>query len=691
MTAGPELLDVRRRLLRGRRRGRWRPRSSAATSSAGTTEHGDCARPHGTRVPRRRSRRLPRALPTRLGRAWRPGGEPLRRSAGARSRSSRSPARCSRRSCSGRCRCTWVVTSRSISATRSRRAGRSRGTGTRSRRQPLDFFQSNQFWPLRDTLAFSDALIGYTPAGLIGSGPARRRRPLRPPLPLRVRARVPRWLPARRARLGAPPLGRRRRRRRVRLCPVAPGAGRAPPRPLERRHPADAVPAAARLAAGARPGLVVGGLRGRGVADRRSVSASACSSPTCCSCSAACAALWWLRAGRPAPRGACSPRRSSAELLLAAVSLALARPYTRVLDAHPEAGAPSVTVSRYSGPPRMLPRGVRDEPRLGRARRPACATALRAVPEQTLFPGLAILAARDRRARLARVPARPAHRARRRRPRARGPLARLPGGRRSDATSPTGCSTRCCPGWEGIRVPGRLHTLTTLALALLAAAGGAARAAAAVGARAERRAAAVASPLLVLAVVVEGSGFGHRPRRRSARRLPAPDGSRRPRPGSPGSRRRCCSCPPRRRTTAATCSGRPTGSRAMLNGRSELRADVLRGTLRAARCFPGPRLRGAPAGIGVRTVVVHTDCPGPRRRVAARRRSGARARPAARAPRAGCSSTGSAGEGPGARARSGAAGVRAPAPAANAGRDEHDLPRQARVVDVALGGLPDAD
>src|ERR687897_2716062 len=36
--------------------------------------------------------------------------------------------------------------------------------------QPLDFFQSNQFWPLADTLAFSDALIGYAPAGLIGSG-----------------------------------------------------------------------------------------------------------------------------------------------------------------------------------------------------------------------------------------------------------------------------------------------------------------------------------------------------------------------------------------------------------------------------------------------------------------------------------------------------------------------------------------
>src|ERR671919_311464 len=37
--------------------------------------------------------------------------------------------------------------------------------------QPLDFFQSNQFWPLADTLAFSDALLGYAPAGLVGSGP----------------------------------------------------------------------------------------------------------------------------------------------------------------------------------------------------------------------------------------------------------------------------------------------------------------------------------------------------------------------------------------------------------------------------------------------------------------------------------------------------------------------------------------
>ncbi|MDW5598764.1 hypothetical protein VSS74_30675, partial [Conexibacter stalactiti] len=37
--------------------------------------------------------------------------------------------------------------------------------------QPLRFFDANQFYPYADTLAFSDALIGYAPSGLIGDGP----------------------------------------------------------------------------------------------------------------------------------------------------------------------------------------------------------------------------------------------------------------------------------------------------------------------------------------------------------------------------------------------------------------------------------------------------------------------------------------------------------------------------------------
>jgi len=36
--------------------------------------------------------------------------------------------------------------------------------------QPLELFQANMFWPMRDSLAVSDALVGYAPAGLIGEG-----------------------------------------------------------------------------------------------------------------------------------------------------------------------------------------------------------------------------------------------------------------------------------------------------------------------------------------------------------------------------------------------------------------------------------------------------------------------------------------------------------------------------------------
>src|SRR3954463_15919925 len=45
------------------------------------------------------------------------------------------------------------------------------GDGHGLAHQPLDFFQANVFWPLKNSLAFSDALVGYAPFGLIGSGP----------------------------------------------------------------------------------------------------------------------------------------------------------------------------------------------------------------------------------------------------------------------------------------------------------------------------------------------------------------------------------------------------------------------------------------------------------------------------------------------------------------------------------------
>jgi hypothetical protein len=37
--------------------------------------------------------------------------------------------------------------------------------------QPLHYFDANRFWPLPKSLAFGDALVGYAPTGIIGSGP----------------------------------------------------------------------------------------------------------------------------------------------------------------------------------------------------------------------------------------------------------------------------------------------------------------------------------------------------------------------------------------------------------------------------------------------------------------------------------------------------------------------------------------
>jgi hypothetical protein len=196
------------------------------------------------------------------------------------------------------------------------------------------------------------------------------------------------------------------------------------------------------------------------------------------------AGVWWLRAGRAA-----LPRRmlvatAAGALLLVAVSALLARPYVRVLDDHPEAKRTAVTVSRYSGPPRMFlaapetslvwggaTSGVRD--------------GLRAVPEQTLFPGLVVLALALAGLGWGGWP----------RPLRIGlgvavlTLTVLSLGFQQDGAGrflPYRLLYEVVRGWLGIRVPGRLHTLTTLALARLAA-GGAARIGAALARRSRGR------------------------------------------------------------------------------------------------------------------------------------------------------------------------------------------------------------
>ena len=100
----------------------------------------------------------------RMPKAWRAGH-------GTRAaRARRSGPACSAWSCTGRWSCTWRRHPQGPGRPPRRVVAGGLG-GHALAHQPLHFFQSNQFWPLHDTLAFSDALVGYAPAGLFGSGP----------------------------------------------------------------------------------------------------------------------------------------------------------------------------------------------------------------------------------------------------------------------------------------------------------------------------------------------------------------------------------------------------------------------------------------------------------------------------------------------------------------------------------------
>ena len=208
------------------------------------------------------------------------------------------------------------------------------------------------------------------------------------------------------------------------------------------------------------------------------------------------------RAASSSPaRPGCSASRSSPGML--------ARPYMRVLDAHPEARRTIENVAGFSGPPYEFLAAARSSRVWGAATEPL-RDGLGAIAEMTLFPGLAILALALAGWRLGTLPARL------RRGLAIGVLAFaiLSLGFQLNGLSwlyPYRWLYEFLPGWQGIRVPGRLHTLTTLCLALLAGAGAAAlaaRAARALGrARRRRRGRRVAC----LAILAEGWGFADHP------------------------------------------------------------------------------------------------------------------------------------------------------------------------------------
>lgn len=332
--------------------------------------------------------------------------------------------------------------------------------------QPLDYWQSNMYWPLENTLAFSDALAGYAPFGLIGEG-------FEAAL---IRYNLLFLFAYALAFVGGYLLARELGLRRAGAAVAGAAFAYAPWRlehdghmhvissggiPLAlflllrgyRRDSAATVAAgwlvaAWQLALGFTLGLMLAYLL--------------------LSLGAIAVVHWYRR--RPPVRGGVVTATLAGGAAFAAVAVVLALPYQQVRDAHPESQRTPATVAAFSGgldqyaaaPEQNLIWG----PITSRVRE-----GLGFVPEQTLFPGLLVLVL----AGFGLARGSPFPRGLRIGLGAAVALLvllslgfRVPG---DGFPYPYRALYELAPGWEALRTPGRLNTLTSLALALLAAAG----------------------------------------------------------------------------------------------------------------------------------------------------------------------------------------------------------------------------
>jgi len=460
--------------------------------------------------------------------------------------------------------------------------------------QPLSFFQSNQFWPLHDTLAFSDALIGYTPAGLIGSGP---------------QAAVARYdllflfafalcffgayLLAR--ELGAPPWA----------ALVAGAAFAYAPWRLEQGGhlhviSSGGIPIAiALLLRGYRRGSLALIFGGWVIAAWQLSLGFSLGLPLVylLALLALIAAVLWWRAGRPAPARQVVIATLAGGALLAATAFLLSRPYLRVLDSYPEAERSANLVSYYSPPLKAFVAAPETNMIWGSITAPVRA-GMDAVAEKTLFPGLAILL-------LALIGL--SWRGYPKGLRIGLGVAALVGAILSLGFAADGFGSwlpyrwlfEVLPGWQGIRVPGRLQTITSLLLALLAA-GGAARVAAAVAARSKsERFAAASGLLLTLIVLIEGSGIVY-PHPRVPTAPASLAGLHQPLLELPAE------APDNRRYLLWSTDGFPK----LLNGRTGFQPRYFAGTLRAADGLSSVQALDDLRSRGVATIVINDQLPG---------------------------------------------------------------------------------
>ena len=368
--------------------------------------------------------------------------------------------------------------------------------------QPLSLYQANAFWPLRNSFAFSDSLLGYTPAALIGSGTHAAL----------VRYNLLFLFAYALCFVGAYLLARELGVRRLAAIVCGVAFAYAPYRLTMNGH-------LHVISSGGVPLALFLLLRGYRRASRRYVVAGWLVAAWQLSLGftnglqfgyllgvlALIAAVAWWRRGRPALARPMVVATVAGVLVFAAVGAFQARPILQVAHDYPTAKRSDYDISRYSAPPKAFLSAPPEDRVWGGVTKPI-RQSLISQNEQNQFPGLTIFAlavfgavagvAYARRLRIALVVT----------------IFLLSlfslgfGFLNGDITWRL---LMHAPGWDGVRTPGRLIMLTSLALALLAAAG-TDRLAAAIAQRTTGRLAIVlpAACALVLgaAVLVEGKG-----------------------------------------------------------------------------------------------------------------------------------------------------------------------------------------
>ena len=335
--------------------------------------------------------------------------------------------------------------------------------------QPGELFQANRFWPERDTLAFTDVMLGYAPLYLVSAQGETAALVVYNLLFLFAYALAffGAYLLAR--ELGASP-----------LAAVVGGAAfaYAPYRLAQDGHPyvisSGGIPLALFLLARGyrrRSGPLV--LAGWLVTAWQLTLGFTLGVPLTYLVLAvgAVAAGYWLRRGRPRLGRTVVASTVAGLVVVAATGYLQARPYFRVADTHAEAERSPELVAFFSPPVRGLLAASEDS-LLWAEPTDRVWSSLTVPGEQALFPGIAILVLaglgllggtypRALRAWLLT-----------------GTLACavLSLGLREDGHPaapfmPYRLLYELAPGWDAFRTPGRVHTLTSLGLALLAAAG----------------------------------------------------------------------------------------------------------------------------------------------------------------------------------------------------------------------------